>query len=137
MRRSELTIFVPTGKVSWNVNPDRILVVHHASDITHRRMNQQLLLLAQLSPFLRIRIGHGTRVAQQRDALHVKVPDSWYVHLRAEPKVCAPDISINSDRTIAFSFRCADELAGREVLEAISEDVGMCVPEDKGSELHD
>lgn len=59
------------------------------------------------------------------------------MHLRSKPKICTSDISINRNRTVAFSFRCADKFAGGEVLEAISEDVRMGVSEDKGSELHD
>jgi hypothetical protein len=58
------------------------------------------------------------------------------VYFRPEAKICPPDVSINRDGTVTFALCCSDELAWGEILETVSEEVGMGVSEYEGPKLH-
>ena len=99
-------------------------------------MHQELLLLAQLAPLLRVSIREGTWVAERGDALHAQVPDTRYVHLRSESQVGAAEVAVQRDGPVAFALGRTDLLAGCQVFETVGEEVGVGVAEDEGAELH-
>ena len=135
--RERRTVIVSSREATGYVDVDSVLVVYDASHIAHGRVDQQLLLLAELAPLLALRVGQRARVAEARDRPDREVADARDVHRRAAPQVRAAQVAVYGDRPVALALGRAHFFSRGEVLDAVREHVRVGVAEYEGAELHD
>ena len=112
-------------EVTRNVDVHGVLVIDDSANVTHRSMNEELFLFAELPSLLGLRIGQWTWVAEDLDALDVQVAYTRDMHPGSQPVVGTAKIAVDSNRTIAFTLGLSDLFARCEVLKTVGKHVGM------------
>ena len=125
---------IALGKLAGHVDVHGVLVKHDTTHVAHRRMDQ-LRFVAQLAPPLAVLRRQRARVRQPLHGGGHQVAHPRDVHGLVLPHVRAAQIAVHGDGAVHLG-RLAHELARRELLHAVREEVRVRRAERERAELH-